>query len=693
MSRSQKGQPSLRSAAVLIVGGAAALAAVFFPMSPASAFAATAATSSGCTTSVCPPWPPDFTHYSSGYYDGHDYSDEASSTGREWGIDSQYGVAAGSPIDAPESGTIIAYQPSASNACDWQPGRILEQLDRTDASGSHPIVAFGHVNQIAGTATHVSAGDELASIGDQSVWSCGQVNHVEFMYDDTGSQASCQSTNGSSRCHFLPPPAISQNSDGNCPRNNWNFSGGDSQDPCTVLTGYMNHVQPGGFPDGAFVQTPDGSIYRTAGGAALHITNCGGIPGGCGTPTPVANLSRFALTVADNENIVEYDAPGGGGYWKAAGGTIIHLTTCGDAGLNYCSGPTVVVNDASITEYNAQHPTVADNENIVEYDAPGGGGYWKAAGGTIIHLTTCGDAGLNYCSGPTVVLPDGSITEYNAQHPTVADNEVLIEYDYGGGGYWKAAGGTILHLGSCSYNLCTGPNVVLPYSSITDYNAQHPQPADGTVLEELPSGRFWLFEGGCRSATGSSVPAITVADGDLQAYVICPWITTASLRKAVVGTAYRVTLSASGGTQPYRWSLASGSVPAGLHLSAAGMLSGTPSRAGTFALTVRVTDSSSPQLAGTKTYTLTVALAIAPSSLSNATANQPYRVTLAASGGAAPYQWSLASGSLPTGLHLSSSGVLSGTPTTTGTFTLIVRVTDSSSPQLSRTMTYTLAVN
>jgi hypothetical protein len=49
------------------------------------------------------------------------------------------------------------------------------------------------------------------------------------------------------------------------------------------------------------------------------------------------------------------------------------------------------------------------------------------------------------------------------------------------------------------------------------------------------------------------------------------------------------------------------------------------------------------------------------------------------SGGVAPYIWSIAAGQLPPGLSLAASppAVLSGTPTTAGTFTFTVRVTDS----------------
>jgi hypothetical protein len=64
---------------------------------------------------------------------------------------------------------------------------------------------------------------------------------------------------------------------------------------------------------------------------------------------------------------------------------------------------------------------------------------------------------------------------------------------------------------------------------------------------------------------------------------------------------------------------------------------------------------------------------VSASALSNGTVGTPYGASLSATG-AAPLQWALSSGSLPSGLSLSSAGVISGTPTTTGTFTFIVTV-------------------
>ncbi|MGH7969084.1 MAG: putative Ig domain-containing protein, partial [Limisphaerales bacterium] len=82
-------------------------------------------------------------------------------------------------------------------------------------------------------------------------------------------------------------------------------------------------------------------------------------------------------------------------------------------------------------------------------------------------------------------------------------------------------------------------------------------------------------------------------------------ITTGSpLPSVTAGTSYSQTLSASGGTTPYSWSVISGSLPAGLTLSSMGTLSGTPTTAATSTFTVQVNDSASHS--ATQSYSLTI---------------------------------------------------------------------------------------
>jgi hypothetical protein len=106
-----------------------------------------------------------------------------------------------------------------------------------------------------------------------------------------------------------------------------------------------------------------------------------------------------------------------------------------------------------------------------------------------------------------------------------------------------------------------------------------------------------------------TTPAGTSPTGPVAryTYVPPPTVTTTSLPSGAHGVAYSATLTASGGKSPYSWAIVSGALPAGLTLTAAtGVISGTPTTAGTSSFTVRVTDSESPVATGTKALSITV---------------------------------------------------------------------------------------
>jgi hypothetical protein len=166
---------------------------------------------------------------------------------------------------------------------------------------------------------------------------------------------------------------------------------------------------------------------------------------------------------------------------------------------------------------------------------------------------------------------------------------------------------------------------------------------------------------------------------DVKVFPLTLTILQTTLPAGTVGSPYSHTLAAAGGVEPYSWSVSAGALPPGLQLNASGVLSGTPTAAGTFPVTIRVQDQS--QASATKPLSLSITGGSAPpvvetTVLPDGTGGSAYDQTLAASGGTPPYQWSLANGTLPPGITLNSSGRLSGTPTQVGGFDFTVRVED-----------------
>ena len=170
-------------------------------------------------------------------------------------------------------------------------------------------------------------------------------------------------------------------------------------------------------------------------------------------------------------------------------------------------------------------------------------------------------------------------------------------------------------------------------------------------------------------------------------------ITTTTLPGAPATNAYSTSLSASGGTPGYTFSLASGPLPPGLTLAPGGTLSGTPSTAGTWSFTAKVTDAAAATATQALSITITPALSISTVSLPTASYSAGYAQGLSASGGTPGYSWSIISGSLPAGLSLSAA-TITGTPTAPGNFAFTVKAIDSSSPTpQSATTALTLHVN
>jgi hypothetical protein len=201
------------------------------------------------------------------------------------------------------------------------------------------------------------------------------------------------------------------------------------------------------------------------------------------------------------------------------------------------------------------------------------------------------------------------------------------------------------------------------------------------------------------TVTATSVADTTKSASTTLTVPAAPTITTGALAAGTVGTAYTATLAGSGGIAPYSWSLTSGTLPTGITMNAAGVISGTPTAAavGTANLTFKLTDSgTATALTATQVLGLTInaAPAIVFTGAMPVTGifNAAYTGSAAASGGGGPLTYTLNSGSLPTGLGLNAAtGAVTGTSTAVGAFNFSIKAADAFGD--SATNSYAVTVN
>ena len=185
-----------------------------------------------------------------------------------------------------------------------------------------------------------------------------------------------------------------------------------------------------------------------------------------------------------------------------------------------------------------------------------------------------------------------------------------------------------------------------------------------------------------KATDGNNLSASRTFSMDITQTVVSGELPANATRKAN----YSGHVAATGGAEPYTWSVSSGKLPDGLTLSISGDITGTLTKSGSYTFTLKARDKNGA--AATKSFTVKVTQTTITGTLGNTTRKASYTGTLKASGGVKPYTWSVSSGKLPDGLKLNAStGKISGSPTKSGSYTFTVKARDKNGAAATKSFT------
>jgi hypothetical protein len=272
---------------------------------------------------------------------------------------------------------------------------------------------------------------------------------------------------------------------------------------------------------GSFVQvTGTAPVYVVIGGAAVHVDSCAPLRG-CPGLQHISSLAGYAAAPANGSFVRIQNGPAAGFVGTFVGGAVIHLDSCAPVGG--CAG-VVGLDSGGAAAYMAAHPVPANGSLVRISDGPSAGFIGRVVGAAVIHVDSC--APLAGCAG-VVGLDSRGAAAYMAAHPVPANGSYVRVADGAFAGLIaRVAGGALLGLTNCPVlGGCPGW-VALDSGGFADYAKAHPVPADGTLVQGLPSGVVWMVSGGKREPAAATAAVVAVNDSSLNAIPIASPATT-----------------------------------------------------------------------------------------------------------------------------------------------------------------------
>ena len=325
----------------------------------------------------------------------------------------------------------------------------------------------------------------------------------------------------------------------------WSVFGGSQ--PTTALTSTQWSSLRSRPANGTDISAAgNGTVYRVVGGAPLVVTSCTiGTTNFCANAVPV---DPYAISSLDHLNAVPGDGTdvalalgtgGTGSVYRFAGGAPLLGSSCMIGSTSFC-GDAVAIDPYALTHLDHMNAVPVDGTDVALALGTGGtGSVYRFAGGAPLVASSCTIGSTNFCSDAVPIDPYAlSHLDHMNAVPVDGTDVALALSTSGTGSVYRIAGGAPFVTSSCTVDgtaFCADTVAIDPYA-LSHLDHLYASPSADTLVQGVPSGQHWTFNGTCRTTTSVASGSVTVADAGISTYETCsaPEVSNTTL-PAIVG--------------------------------------------------------------------------------------------------------------------------------------------------------------